>query len=72
MPRPTTIAADIESYLEDRSDGAGIGEITAALKQVRRSAVLRPSVRSAIYQHLGDRGEGLFVRLGRGRYGVRR
>jgi hypothetical protein len=72
MPRTGTIAADIRDYLEKNGDGAGLQEITEALKQVRRSAVLTPSVRSAIYQHLDERGDGLFVRLGRGRYGLRR
>jgi hypothetical protein len=28
-------------------------------------------VRSALYAHLGDKGERLFVRLDRGRYGIR-
>jgi hypothetical protein len=72
MPRPTTIAADIMSFLERRADGADIEEITDALRQVRRAPVLRHSVRSAIYQHLDGQGDCLFVRLGRGRYGLRR
>jgi hypothetical protein len=71
MPRPGTIAADIENYLTGKPDGARIREIVQALAGVRRSPVLRHSVRSAIYQHL-DGEAGLFVRLARGRYGLRR
>jgi hypothetical protein len=72
MPRRGTIAADIADFLRDRKQGGTTGEITAALKRVRRSPVLPHSVRSALYQHLDDKGEKLFVRLGRGRYGLRR
>lgn len=72
MPRPGTIAADIRDYLAETDAGAGLGEITEALKEVRRAPVLSPSVRSAIYQHLNERGERLFTRTGRGRYGIRR
>jgi hypothetical protein len=72
MPRPGTIAADIKDYLEKQDDGATLGQISDELKSVRRSPVFRPSVRSAIYQHMGQRGDALFVRLARGRYGLRR
>ncbi len=72
MPRPGTMAADIEDYLTNKKEGALIEDIACALAQVRRSPVLRHSVRSAIYQHLNGQGGNLFVRLSRGRYGLKR
>ena len=72
MPRRGTIAADIADFLARRKNGATTNEIRQALDGVRRSEVLPHSVRSALYQHLGDKGERLFVRLDRGRYGLRR
>lgn len=72
MPRKATIAADIVAFLTPRKEGATIGEIREALGAVRRSEVLPHSVRSAIYQHLDGNGQRLFVKLGRGRYGLRR
>lgn len=68
MARAGTLPADIADYLGGRSDPATIEEIAAALRQVRRSPVLRHSVRSAIYQHADGHGSNLFVRTGRGRY----
>lgn len=72
MPRKATIAADIVNFLGPRKDGATTGEIREALRAVRRSDVLPHSVRSALYQHLGDNGQRLFVKLGRGRYGLQK
>ncbi len=72
MPRPGTIAADIEDYLGNKPNGAIVRDIAKALAGVRRAPVLRHSVRSAIYQHLDDQGGSLFVRLDRGRYGLQR
>ena len=72
MPRTATLAADIEKLLAGRRNGATIKDITSELRRVRRAPVLRHSVRSAIYQHLDERGEGLFARLDRGRYTLRR
>lgn len=71
MPRPGTIAADIEDYLRGKRAGARIGEIAGGLANVRRSPVLRHSVRSAIYQNLEGSGHRLFVRMERGRYGLK-
>lgn len=72
MPRQATLAADIRDFLAEKEQGASTEEIRAALGRVRRSRVLPHSVRSALYQHLDDRGERLFVRMGRGRYALRR
>jgi len=66
------MAADIASFLEKKSRGATTREIREALGEVRRSEVLAHSVRSALYRHLDDNGERLFVRLGRARYGLRK
>jgi hypothetical protein len=71
MPRTGTIPNDIASYLRRRPRGASTAEIVEALRGIRRSEVLPHSVRSALYAHLGDKGERLFVRLDRGRYGIR-
>jgi len=71
MPRPGTIAADIEHYLKAKRDGARIGEIASELANVRRSPVLRHSVRSALYQNLEGSGHELFTRLERGVYGLK-
>jgi hypothetical protein len=70
MARPGSIPADIVTFLRHRSDGATIEEIAAALNEVRRFEVRQPSVRSALYQHLGDKGEGLFRRVSRGHYAL--
>jgi hypothetical protein len=72
MPRQGSIAADIVDYLGRKKGGATTVEINEALRDVRRSTVLPHSVRSALYQHLDDNGERLFVRLGRARYGLRK
>jgi hypothetical protein len=71
MARAGSIPADIVAFLRNRPDGATIEEIAAALNEVRRFEVRRPSVRSAIYQHLDRAGEGCFRRVSRGRYGLR-
>jgi hypothetical protein len=71
MPRTGTIPADIADFLSRKHNGASTEEIRDALAKVRRSPVLAHSVRSALYQHLDQNGEKLFVRLGRGRYGLR-
>lgn len=72
MPRRGTIAADIADFLRRKKRGATTAEIRDALRGVRRSEVLAHSVRSALYQHLDENGDSLFVRLGRGRYGLRK
>lgn len=72
MPRPGSNAAQIHRYLARRDEGATLPEIVAALRASRGEAVLPHSVRSAVYAHLDDRGERLFVRTGRARYAVRR
>jgi hypothetical protein len=72
MARAGSIPADIAAFLRNKSNGATIEEITAALNDVRRFEVRRPSVRSAIYQHLDHAGEGCFRRVSRGRYGLRK
>jgi len=72
MPRAGTMPADIADFLRRKSNGATTREIGEAMRAVRRSEVLPHSVRSALYAHLDDKGERLFVRLGRGRYGLRR
>lgn len=72
MPRVGTLPADIADHLEGKRDGATIEQIVEALSRVRRAPVLRHSVRSAIYQHLDGAGQGLFVRMARGRYGLRK
>lgn len=66
------MAADIRHLLAKKRNGASTEEIREGLATVRRSPVLPHSVRSALYQHLDDKGERLFVRLGRGRYGLRK
>ena len=66
------MAADIADYLRKKPGGATIKEIAEALSKVRRSPVLRHSVRSAIYQHADGQGENLFQRTGRGRYSLRK
>lgn len=71
MPRAGSISADIANYLK-RRDEASVEEIAAALAKVRRSPVLRHSVRSALYQHMGEAGGRLFVRVGRGTYALRK
>lgn len=71
MPRQGTIAADITDFLGREANGASVNEIVDALATVRRSPVLRHSVRSALYQHLDGNGDGLFIRLGRGRYALK-
>lgn len=72
MPRSGTIATDVSAYLERRRNGATIEEIAEALGKVRRSPVLRHSVRSSIYQHSNGNGEDLFVRVARGRYELKK
>jgi hypothetical protein len=70
MPRRGTIAADIADFLGGKRNGATIDDIERYLIGVRRSPVLRHSVRAAIQQHLGD--QGLFVRVGRAKYALKR
>jgi len=70
MARTGSIPADVAAFLRQQSTGATLAEIVAALNEVRRFEVRSASVRSAIYQHLGDEGEGLFRRVGRGRYAL--
>lgn len=72
MPRQGTMAADIADYLRGKASGASIQEIAAAMAKVRRSPVLRHSVRSALYQHLDGNGDELFARLDRGRYALKK
>jgi hypothetical protein len=72
MPRRGTIAADIETFLGKKNTGATTREIREALDGVRRSEVLPHSVRSALYQHLDDQGDRLFVRVGRAKYALRK
>lgn len=72
MPRDGSIASDAANFLRRKRNGATIGEIFTALNAIRRFPVPRPSVRSALYQHLDGRGERLFVRIGRGRYALRK
>lgn len=72
MPRQGTLAADIAEYLKNQHTGATVEQITNALGEVRRTTVLPHSVRSALYQHLGDSGDCLFIRLGRGRYELKK
>lgn len=71
MPRRESLPSDIAGALQNRPDGATIEELVACLNDLRRFPVLQHSVRSAIYQHLGDRGAGLFIRVSRGRYALR-
>ena len=72
MPRQGTIAADIRDFLGKKKHGASTEEIRTALDGVRRSVVLPHSVRSALYQHLDDKGDQLFTRVSRGRYTLRK
>jgi hypothetical protein len=72
MPRQGTLAADIADFLGTKKNGATTEEIREVLDGIRRSQVLAHSVRSALYQHLDDNGERLFVRVGRGRYALRK
>jgi hypothetical protein len=72
MPRLGTIPADIVALLQERQGAVAIQEIVDYLNKVRRFPVARHSVRSAIYQHLNDRGEKLFVRVKRGQYALQR
>jgi hypothetical protein len=62
----------VRIFAGKKKGGASTKEIRAALDRVRRSEVLPHSVRSALYQHLDDNGDRLFVRVGRGRYGLRK
>jgi hypothetical protein len=71
MPRPGTIVADICDFLGEKRGGATVEEIMRYLAGVRRTPVLRHSVRSAIQQHLGEKGQALFVRVGRGKYDLK-
>jgi hypothetical protein len=70
MPRAGTMAQDIVDYLTRVRRSASVAEISEALTKVRRSPVLRHSVRSALYQHLDESGGGLFVRVERGHYAL--
>jgi hypothetical protein len=74
MPRPGSITGDIVKVLRKRPDGASLAEIRSEVTKLR-GEVLPHSLRSAIYGHLGDRGEKLFVRLNSskrdGRYKLR-
>jgi hypothetical protein len=72
MARAGTIHADIVCFLRERPDGAAIEEITLAVNEMRRFEVPPHSIRSALYQHLGQAGDGLFRRVSRGRYALRR
>ncbi len=72
MPRAGTIAADASAYLKRKRGDASLQEIADALGEVRRTPVLRHSVRSSIYQHADGKGADLFVRVGRGRYELRK
>lgn len=72
MARAGTIRADIVTFLRNRSDGATIDEITLAVNEMRRFEVPPHSIRSALYQHLDRSGDGLFRRVSRGRYALRR
>jgi hypothetical protein len=72
VPRPGSLPADIADALQDQPEGASIAELVVALDGVRRFPVRRASVRSAIYQHLGTEGAGLFTKISRGRYAIRR
>jgi hypothetical protein len=72
VPRRGSIASDIVDYLRRKPQGATTDEIREALAGMRRFEVLPHSVRSALYQHLDDAGEQLFVRVGRGRYRLRK
>lgn len=71
MPRQGSLPSDIAAALRDKTDGATIDELVAWLDDIRRFPVLRPSVRSAIYQHLDREGACLFTRIERGRYALR-
>lgn len=71
-PRPGTIPADIADYLRRRSKGSTVAEIAEGLRGVRRTEVLQHSVRSALFQHLDERGARLFVRVARARYALRK
>ncbi|HEX4837203.1 MAG TPA: hypothetical protein VFV03_01560 [Solirubrobacteraceae bacterium] len=59
-------------FLADRNSGATTKEIREALRHVRRSEVLPHSVRATLYRHMDGTHAKLFVRLGRGRYGLRK
>jgi len=72
MPRPGSHAALVHQYLTRRRNGGTLPEIVTALREARGPNFLPRSVRSAIYTHLVDRGERLFVKAGRARYAVRR
>lgn len=61
MPRVDSIAYKVAEVLRDRLDGATMAEIGKAI-QARHPSVLPHSIRSAVYQHLGDHGERLFRR----------
>jgi hypothetical protein len=65
MPRSGSISADVVKVLRKRPDGATMSEIRSDLAKVR-GHVLPHSVRSAVYSHLDDKGEQLFVRVGQG------
>lgn len=71
MPRSGSLASDIVEVLRRRPDGATLADIRASVAR-RRGEVLPHSVRRAIYGHLGDNGEQLFIRLGTARYGLRK
>jgi hypothetical protein len=71
MPRKGSIASAALDYLSRRPGGATLQEIRAAVTARRGEEVLPHSVRSALYAHLDDKGERLFMRVGHAKYGVR-
>jgi hypothetical protein len=74
MPRRGSLATDIVEILRKRPGGATLADIRRGLTR-RRGEVLPHSVRRAIYGHLEDNGERLFIRVGEGgrsgRYALR-
>lgn len=71
MPRAGSLASDICDFLRHRDGAAELKEIITGLNEVRRFRVLPHSVRSALHQHLDERGEQLFTRTSRGCYELR-
>jgi len=69
MPRRRFIADDVLTFLKGQTNGATMREIEETVR-ARRGPVLQHSVRSAVYAHLGDKGECLLRKRGdrNGRY----
>ncbi len=71
VPRAGSVAAEVVEILRRKPGGASLAELRETIA-ARRGPVLPHSLRSAVYAHLDDAGEGLFVKVGRSRYALKK